>query len=451
MKLVKTAKKIEETDTPSSNKINQLLGILNRRTGSASVSGKSYNDKNEDTKQFNQTASKLFSKNGSKYQSNKDFRSNDKLQKEPIDTNKLKSIYKEASLGNWSFGIGPEVKSQTPVTINNSNFTSKSYKNESSSIVHHQLNQFTTSNRLDSILKKGLQDYGKEDSEFTNRKYKPANKKDNLSQSANARPGTRSNEVSPNNFLIPEIIITPTQQNRKRRSSTKSTDVLKVQKSLDKSLKNDLQLSGVMDKLDLGNINLSPMKQDIEKLYGTSRIKEELDELRGKFKAAASGNSLSAELYQNFLKATENNFRLLDDNHKLNQLNLDLNKNIYSLTLEVDDSNSKLGLFLEFQKNNREMKDQISQLNQNESKLKVEIQDLKMRLRKANEELEGESKSMLASKTEHQRDYDRLLKDYNDQLGKYKRQESELRSQISQSVMKESRYVEHTETHIERL
>jgi hypothetical protein len=67
MKLVKTAKKIEETDTPSSNKINQLLGILNRRTGSASVSGKSYNDKNEDTKQFNQTASKLFSKNGSKY------------------------------------------------------------------------------------------------------------------------------------------------------------------------------------------------------------------------------------------------------------------------------------------------------------------------------------------------------------------------------------------------
>jgi len=54
------------------------------------------------------------------------------------------------------------------------------------------------------------------------------------------------------------------------------------------------------------------------------------------------------------------------------------------------------------------MEDQISSLHQSESKLRIEIQDLERRLRKAQESLKMETEGLLRERNTIFNDYERL-------------------------------------------
>jgi len=54
---------------------------------------------------------------------------------------------------------------------------------------------------------------------------------------------------------------------------------------------------------------------------------------------------------------SQDNHKLLDDNLKLNNLNIDLQKTIYNLNLDNDNIKSNLSLFRKFQNQNKEMEE----------------------------------------------------------------------------------------------
>jgi len=117
-------------------------------------------------------------------------------------------------------------------------------------------------------------------------------------------------------------------------------------------------MSFVMDNLGLGNIDISPLKQSIIGNYDMVSVrknKEDLDSLHQRYKTVVKGNTLANELLQNFMQVSLDNHKLLDDNLKLNNLNVDLEKTIYNLNLDIDGMKTKLGFFNEYQKNNKEM------------------------------------------------------------------------------------------------
>jgi uncharacterized coiled-coil DUF342 family protein len=113
------------------------------------------------------------------------------------------------------------------------------------------------------------------------------------------------------------------------------------------------------------------------------------------------------------MQVSLDNHKLLDDNLKLNKLNVDLEKMIYSLNIENDGMKSKMKLFDEFKSQNREMKDEITTQKAKTTQLNTEIQDLKMRLRRAKEGYDQQLMDLGKEKSDIQSDYERLMRDFN--------------------------------------
>lgn len=119
------------------------------------------------------------------------------------------------------------------------------------------------------------------------------------------------------NNKVPKLAI----KNRYRPMRKSVDEVMEKHHTLDKTLKSELQISGVVENLDLGNIDLSPYKESIINNYDLVTVrmnKEELAALYMKYEPVVSGNIIASELLQNFIQVSHDNHKLLDDNMKLN-------------------------------------------------------------------------------------------------------------------------------------
>jgi hypothetical protein len=77
---------------------------------------------------------------------------------------------------------------------------------------------------------------------------------------------------------VPKVVISepPRKSLNNRRCSI---DLVEKQHNLDQTLRSQLQLSEVMDNLDLGNIDTSPLKQIINNNYDIATVRENKAEL----------------------------------------------------------------------------------------------------------------------------------------------------------------------------